>query len=287
MLLGFAPGGAGDITSRWVAEFVRERWKVPMIVENKPGAGSTIAANQLARARPDGYTVALATTSGYTLAPYFMSVGYDTAKDFTFLFQFVVATEALFVRADSPHRTAPDLVAWARANPDKLNWSTAATNGGAHIATEAAFRKLGIRAQYVPYKGGADALPGLLGGQIDALVAGGYTPYVRSGQVRLLAESGLQRIANFPDVPTYKELGWPVGIESFYGLAGPAGLPAEIVARWEAIGREMVDNPGFKELMGKLSTSASYKGSRDFTSLVVDTYREMGQLVPTLGLKGG
>lgn len=285
LIVGFAPGGAGDISSRWVADFIRERWKVAVVVENKPGAGSTIAAAQLARAKPDGYTVALVTTSGYTIAPHFQPVGYDTVRDFTYLFQFLAGTEAMFVRAESPHKTAQELVTWARTNAGKLNWSTAATNGGAHIATEAAFRKLGVNAQYIPYKGGADALPALLSGQIDVLVAAGYTPYARNGQIRLLAESGLQRIANFPDVPTYKELGWPVGVESFYGVAAPAGLPSAVTARWEAIGREMVGSAGFNELMSKLSTGGSYKNSRDFTSLLVDTYREMGQLIPTLGLK--
>ena len=285
ILVGFAAGGGGDISARWIAEFIRQKWKVAAVVDNKPGAGATIAMAQLAHAKPDGYTVALATTSPFAVAPYFQPVQYQTDKDFTFLFQYLVSAQPLFVRSDSPHKTAQEFVAWAKANPGKLNWSTASTNGGPHIATEATFRHLGITAQYSPYQGGADAILGLLGGQIDALVAAEFPPYVSSGKVRLLAESGTDRIPGYPEVPTYKELGWPVGVPIFYGIAAPAGLTANVVARWETLGKDLVTAPGYNDLMTKLSSSASYKNSKDFTATVVASYREMGVLVPKLGLK--
>ena len=285
IIVGFAAGGGGDISARWIADYIRETWKVTAVVENKPGAGATIAAAQLARAKPDGYTVALATTSPFAVAPYFQSVPYQTDRDFTFLFQFLVSAQPLFVRSASPWRTAGELIEWAKANPGKLNWSTASTNGGPHIATAAAFRHFGIAAQYVPYKGGADAILALLGGQIDALVAAEFPPYAAAGKIRLLAESGLEPIAGFPDVPTYRQLGWPVGVPIFYGLAAPAGVPADVVQKWEALGRGMMSAPGYAELMGKLVASASFQDSRTFTASVVGTYREMGELVPKLGLK--
>lgn len=285
ILVGFAAGGGGDISARWIADYVREKWKVSAVVENKPGAGATIAMAQAARAKPDGYTVALATTSPFAVAPYFQPVQYETDKDFTFLFQYLVSAQPLFVRADSPHKNAQEFVAWAKANPGKLNWSTASTNGGPHIATEAAFRHLGITGQYVPYKGGADAILALLGGHIDALVAAEFPPYASSGKIRLLAESGTDRIAGYPDVPTYKELGWPVGVPIFYGIAGPAGIPPDAVAKWEALGKDLMTAPGYADLMSKLVSSASYKNSKDFTSTVVSSYREMGALIPKLGLK--
>ncbi len=285
IIVGFAPGGGGDISSRWVAEYLRERWKVPVVVENRPGAGATIAAAALARAKPDGYTVALATTSPFTTAPHFQQVSYDPARDFTFLFQFLVSAQPLFVRTDSPHKTIQDLVAWARSNPGKLLWSTAATNGGTHIATEAAFRQLGLSATYVPYKGGADAITGLLGGQIEALVAAEFPPYAAAGQVRLLAESGPDRIPEYPAVPTYKELGWPLSVPIFYGFAAPAGLPADVVAAWEDAGRDMMKSPAFIELMSKLKTTPSFQGSREFGTTISDVYKSMGRLIPELGFK--
>jgi tripartite-type tricarboxylate transporter receptor subunit TctC len=285
IIVGFAPGGGGDISARWIAEFLRERWKVPVLVENKPGAGATIAAAQLARAKPDGYTVALATTSPYTVAPYFQAVQYDPAKDFTYLFQFLVSAQPVFVKSDSPFRTMQDLVDWMKANPGKLFWSTAATNGGPHIATEAAFKHLGVSGTYVPYKGGADAVTGLLGGQIQMLVAAEFPPYAAAGQVRLLAETGPEKIADYPAVPTFKDLGYPLAVPIFYGIAGPAGIPADVVAAWEAAAQDMVKTPAYKELMVKLKSTASYQGSREFSSTIITVHREMLRLLPELGFK--
>lgn len=285
IIVGFAPGGGGDISSRWIAEFLRERWKVPVVVENKPGAGATIAAAQLARSKPDGYTVALATTSPYTVAPYFQTVQYDPSKDFTYLFQFLVSAQPVFVRSDSPHRTMQDLIAWMKANPGKLFWSTAATNGGPHIATEAAFKHLGLSGTYVPYKGGADAISGLLGGQIEMLVAAEFPPYAAAGRVRLLAETGPDKIPDYPSVPTFRELGYPLAVPIFYGIAGPAGIPPDVVAQWEEAAQDMMKSPAFKDLMGKLKSTASYQGSRDFTATIVKVNRDMGRLLPELGFK--
>jgi tripartite-type tricarboxylate transporter receptor subunit TctC len=285
IIVGFAPGGGGDISARWMAEYLRERWKVPVVVENKPGAGATIAAAQLARAKPDGYTVALATTSPFTVAPHFQSVQYDPAKDFTYLFQFLVSAQPLFVKADSPHKTLQDLVSYGRANPGKLLWSTAATNGGPHIATEAAFRHLGISATYVPFKGGAEAITALLGGHIEALVAAEFPPYAAAGQVRLLVESGPDRIPGYPAVPTFKELGYPLSVPIFYGIAGPAGMPADVIAQWEAAAQEMVNSAGFKDLMGKLKSTGSYQGNREWSASILAVQREMARLIPELGFK--
>ncbi len=285
IMVGFAAGGGGDISARWIADFLRERWKVPVIVENKPGAGATIATAQLARSKPDGYTVALATTSPYTVAPYFQTVQYDPAKDFTYLFQFLVSAQPVFVKIDSPHRTIQDLIAWMKANPGKLFWSTAATNGGPHIATEAAFKHLGVSGTYVPYKGGADAITGLLGGHIQMLVAAEFPAYAAAGQVRLLAETGPDRLPDYPLVPTFKELGYPLSVPIFYGIAGPAGLPTEVVAAWEAAAQDMMKSPGFKDLIGKLKSTASYQGSKEFSATIVNVHREMLRLLPEMGFK--
>ena len=285
IIVGFAPGGGGDISSRWIADYLRERWKVPVIVENKPGAGATIATGLLARAKPDGYTVALATTSPFTVAPYFQSVNYDPSKDFTYLFQTLVSAQPLFVKSDSPLKTIQELMAWAKANPNKLFWSTAATNGGTHISTQAAFSAAGIQATYVPYKGGADAMNGLLGGQIQALVAAEFPPHAAAGTIRLLAESGPDKIPEYPRVPTYKELNFPVSVPIFYGLAGPAGMSADVIKEWESTASEMAKTPGFLDLVTKLKGTPAYMGHADFTASVTGVYRQMGRLIPELGLK--
>ena len=285
IIVGFAPGGGGDISSRWIADHLHKRWNVPVIVENKPGAGATIAASLLAHAAPDGYTVALATTSPFTVAPYFQPVNYDPAKDFTYLFQTLVSAQPLFVKSDSPFKTMQQLLSWAKENPTKLFWSTAATNGGTHISTLAAFEALGIQATYVPYKGGADAMNGLLGGQIQALVAAEFPPYAAAGTIRLLAESGPDTIPDYPDVPTYTSLNFPVSVPIFYGIAGPAGLSADVISTWETTGAAMVSSLEFKALAANLKNTAAFLSHDDFTALITGVYRQMGQLIPKLNLR--
>ena len=285
IIVGFAVGGGGDISSRWVAEYLRERWKVPVVIDNKPGAGATIAAGLLARAKPDGYTIALATTSPFTVAPYFQTLNYDPSKDFTYLFQTLVSAQPLFVKADAPFQSIQELMTWAKANPNKLFWSTAATNGGTHISTQAAFKAAGIQATYVPYKGGADAMNGLLGGQIQALVAAEFPPHAAAGTIRLLAESGPDKIPEYPQVPTYKELNFPISVPIFYGFAAPAGLPADVIKEWESAAADMVRTPEFIELVNKLKGTPAYLGHAAFTESVTGVYRQMGKLIPELNLK--
>jgi len=285
IIVGFAVGGGGDISSRWIAEYLRERWKVPVIIDNKPGAGGTIATSLLARAKPDGYTVALATTSPFTVAPYFQPQTYDPSKDFTYLFQTLVSAQPLFVKADSSFKTIQELMSWAKTHSDKLFWSTAATNGGTHISTEAAFQAAGVKATYVPYKGGADAMNGLLGGQIQALVAAEFPPHAAAGTIRLLAESGPDKIPEYPAVPTYKELNFPISVPIFYGIAGPGAMSPEVIKEWEAAASDMVRTPDFIELVNKLKGTPAYLGHAAFTESVTNVYWQMGKLIPALNLK--
>jgi tripartite-type tricarboxylate transporter receptor subunit TctC len=284
ILVGFAAGGGGDAWMRWMAAYLRERWNVPVVVENKPGAGGTIAAGQMARANPDGYTVGLATSSPFTVAPYLQKLPYDPIKDFTYLFQFLVSAQPLFVRSDAQWKSAKELISWAKANPGKLFWSTAATNGVVHISTAAAFQAAGIEATYVPYKGGSEAVTALLGGQIQAMVAAEFPPFLAAGQVRLLAESGPDKIPGNPDVPTYQELGFPVSVPIFYGIAGPAGMPPQVVQAWESAGRDMMKRPDFPGMLEKLSGTGSWMDSATFTRTMVDVNQKMARLVPGLKL---
>jgi tripartite-type tricarboxylate transporter receptor subunit TctC len=284
ILVGFAPGGGGDSWARWMADYLRVRWKTTVVVDNKPGAGGTIAAAQLARAKPDGYTVALATSSPFTVAPHLQKLPYDATKDFSYLFQYLVSAQPLFVGAEAPWKTIQELIAWAKANPGKLFWSTAATNGATHISTAAALKHAGVDATYVPYKGGADAMSALLGGQIQALVAAEFPPFAASGRIRLLAESGPDKIPGYADVPTYKDLGFPVSVPIFYGIAGPAGMADAAVQAWETAGREMMDEPAFRTMLAKLSGTGAYMDATAFGRAIGDVNRKMARLVPDLKL---
>jgi len=178
-----------------------------------------------------------------------------------------------------------DLLAWARQNPGKFFWSTAATNGATHIATMAAFKSAGIEATYVPFKGGVEPMNALLAGQIQAVVSDGFLSFLQAGQVRLLAESGISRIPDYPDVPTYKDLGFPISVPIFYGVAGPAGMPEDVVKEWSRAGADMVKAPGFADMVRVLRGTPSYLGKDEFSSRVTGMYREMGEYIGKLGLK--
>jgi tripartite-type tricarboxylate transporter receptor subunit TctC len=281
----FPAGGPTDITARALAEATTKHLGQQVLVENRPGAAGTLGYATLATARPDGYTVALATTSPFTVAPHFQPVQYDVAKDFTFLFQMLVSPQPLFVRTDSPHKTWSELVTWARANPGGFLWSTAATNGGTHIATEAALRSLGIQATYVPYKGGAEVITALLGGEIMAVVSDSFGPFAANGQVRLLVETSPDKFPDYPNLQTFSELNYPLSVRIFYGLAAPAGLAPDVLAAWESAAQDMVKSKGYQDLMARQKTAASYQSSAEFTASILDVHRRMGKLVPELGFK--
>jgi tripartite-type tricarboxylate transporter receptor subunit TctC len=285
IVVGFAAGGAGDVVTRFIADAAKEKLGQPVVVENRPGAGATLAAGQLARAKPDGYTLALATTSPFTVTPHFQAVSYDPQKDFTYVLQYLVTPTPAFVKSDSPFKTWKDVIEYAKANPGKLRWATAAPRGGAHIATEAALRQLGLRTTFVPVGGGAEAITAMLGGHIEMVVSSDYGPLLDAGQVRLLVESGPDKVPGLPEVPTFKELGYPLSVPIFYGLAGPGGLPADVIATWEKVMKEIMATPAWADLMKKYRASPALRGHREFTESVTAAYRDIGRLVVEIGMK--
>lgn len=285
ILVGFAPGGAGDVTTRFIADAVKEKLGVPVVVENRPGAGATLAAGQLARSRPDGYTLSLATTSPFAVAPHLQTVQYDPLKDFTFLLQYLVTPHPAYVTTQSPFRSWQEVIAHARANPGRLRWATAAPRGGPHIATEAAFRKEGVRMTFVPFSGGSEAIAALLGGHIEMVVSSDYPPLLEAGQVRLLAEIGPDKVPGMENVPTFAELGYPLPLQVFFGLAGPAGLPTEVIGAWERAVQEVVATPAWIELMQRYKATTSFLPHARFQERVLATNREIGRLARELGFR--
>lgn len=285
MIVGFAAGGGGDVCSRFIADAARVKLGVPVVVENKPGAGATIATGQIARAKPDGYTIGLATPSPLAVTPYFQTVPYDPEKSFTYIGQYLVIPHPAFVRADSPFKTWKDLIDYAKANPGKLRWATAAARGGPHIATEAALKKEGVKATYVPFGGGSEAVTALLGNHIEMLIDAYYAPFLESGKIRLLAEIGPNKMPGMPDIPTYKELNYPLVLTMYYGLIGPAGLPAEVIATWEKVLQEIMATPAWADFMKTIKASSTFQNSENLTKSSISMYQEVGRQVQSLGLK--
>jgi tripartite-type tricarboxylate transporter receptor subunit TctC len=285
IIVGYAAGGAGDVTARLVAEYAREKRGATVSVEFKPGAGATIATGQVARAKPDGYTLSLFAGSPFFGAPHMQKVSYDVLKDFTFITTYVGISSAVYVKKDSPFKSFKDVVAYARANPGKLRWGTATTRSTAEVTTNAALRHEGVKATLVPFGGGSEALTAVLGGHIDMAVSSDYGPQLDAGNVRLLAETGSVKVPNMPEVPTFKELGYPISVTTTYGLFGPAGLPPDVVAWWESLVKEMMQSPAYAAAVKKMRFTPYYEDSATFTHSVADGYKRFGQAIDELGLK--
>jgi tripartite-type tricarboxylate transporter receptor subunit TctC len=285
LIVGYAAGGSGEVVARLVADYARDKRGAVVAVEFKPGAGATIATDQLARAKPDGYT--LSTFSGNPLlsAPHMQKLNYDPLKNFTYMVTFFAISNAAYVRADSSFKSFPEVIAYARANPGKLRWSTAAVRGTSQIATEAAFRKEGVQTTFVPFTGGSEALTALLGKHIDLSVSSDYGPYLAAGELRLLAETGSVKIPGMAEVPTYQDLGFPISITTTYGLFGPAALPAEVTAWWDSLIKDMMASPVYAAAADRMHLTPFYEDAKTFTASVEDGYRKFGDAIEAQGLK--
>ena len=284
IIVPYAPGGGGDTFTRAIAVQAREILGTKILVENRTGGGATIGVGSVARARPDGYTLGFVSSSPVVVVPNFFDVPYDPVTDLTFLSRFVVSPYPVLVRGDSPINSFGALLEYARANPGRLRWSTAGINGAPHIATLAALQEEGITAAFVPMQGSTEVLAGLLGGTIDMGVMSDYAGPLAAGDVRLLAEIGPEPIDGFPGIPTYKELGYPLAPTIFFGLAGPAGLPEEVIRAWESALKTISESESFREIAQRLNGKVTYLDHQHFEELVLRDIESTKLALDALGM---
>src|SRR5690606_24405447 len=240
LVVSFPPGSGTNSNARYVAQQMEARLGVPVSVENRPGGNSFIAAQAVATARPDGYTLLLASNSPVaTNAAMFKQLPYDPVKDFAPVARLGFGAMALAVQAGAPYRSVAELVEAARRAPGKLNYGSGSASY--QIATELFLSMAGIEATHVPYKGAAPALTDLAGGQVDLVFAdyGAVIPFVQAGKMRLLAVTGHQRLRSAPDVPTLQESGFDgYYMVNWTAAFAPAGTPAAVI---DKLSRTLVD----------------------------------------------
>ncbi|WP_241075748.1 Bug family tripartite tricarboxylate transporter substrate binding protein [Achromobacter insuavis] len=231
LVVGFPPGGGGDLYGRLIATAMGKTLGQTVIVENRPGAGGNIAAGLVAKAAPDGYTILLAMSGNLAVSPALkpQSLPYKVPDDFAPIGLILEAPHGLFVATPSHFKTAREVIDAARQK--ELTFASTGTGGAAHIGMET-IKELGhLKLLHVPYKGSGPAITDMLGGQIDMFfaTASPLVPQVQQGQLRVLALTGRQRSPILPDVPTFKELGIDMTMTQWYGLAAPAGTPAAVL----------------------------------------------------------
>jgi len=284
LIVPYNPGGSSDMTARFIADMAKDILGQPVVVENRPGAGGTIGIASVTSSAPDGYNLVQVTGSPIVVRPHIAATPYDPRKDITYLGRYMVTHAPFAVKADSPFKTIQDAITFAKDNPGRLRWAVGAPQGGPQMATEAMFRSVGARTTLVPVNGGAEALLALMGGNLEAVVVDDYARPLRDGEIRLLAESGPVKVTGSPEVPTYKELNYPLSPTIFYGVVGPAGLPAAVVQAWNGAMKKIVESSQFLEMAKKINATPFYGSSADFTAQVLADFDQMGKSLADLGV---
>jgi tripartite-type tricarboxylate transporter receptor subunit TctC len=237
ILVGYVPGGGVDTTARIMAAALTDAWGSQVIVENRPGAAGNIATELAAKAPPDGYTLVLCNIGSHAITParFKSRLTYDPVRDFAFPIMIGGVPNVFMVHPSMPTRTLKEFIAYAKSHPGKINFGSSGVGASPHLSIELLKTMTGINIIHVPYKGAAEALAGVISGQIEASVgnlAGGPLAAVKSGRVRALGVTSAHRNAQLPDVPTFAEQGVKgYDVTGWYGLCTQSKVPPAIVAK--------------------------------------------------------
>ena len=288
IVVPFPPGGSVDVVTRLIAEPLRARFGRPVLIVNRLGAVGTIGANSVAKAAPDGHTLMM-TIGAYPITAALMTnLPYDPVRDLTGVSLIVRSPNMLVVRPEFPAKNLAEFVALAKATPGKFSYSTAGNGSTTHVMTAMLERAAGISLLHVPYQGGAASLQAILGGQTDlnAAVARTAAPMVKAGRLRGLAIVGEKRSAQFPDVPTFAEAGYPgVRGDSWIGLFAPAATPRAIVSQINDAIQEIIAIPdNHQKLLLQAGDPVSI-GPEEFDKIVKDEISDFTALAKAVNLK--
>jgi tripartite-type tricarboxylate transporter receptor subunit TctC len=276
-VVGFAAGGSSDIFARFIADYAKRTRGVTVVVENRLGLAGAIAVERIAKSAADGYTVGMGSISSLWVLPQVQQMNYRPLSDFDYLAKMFTQPLPLYVLAGSPFKSYADVLSYARVNPGRFRWGTAGSRGIGEILMALGFQHAKVETVTVPFKAGVDANTALLGGHIEAVASTDFGPLLQAGKVRLLVETGPVKIPGQPDVPTFKELNYPLSVEVFYGIVGPANLPGEVVQWWDALLAEVVKTGEYAELCDKISALSAYENSAGFKQYVTRGYADLGK----------
>lgn len=284
MTVGYGAGGGSDVATRLLTRIMEKNLGQPFVIVNKPGAQATINAGFVANAPADGYTVGSVTMAPIVVVPHMTSVPY-TYDDFRFIGGFGRFSYAVAVNADSPYHTIEDLVEEARKKP--VFFSTAGSPN--NIGMFELGKKSGGTFEQVLYKSGSEAVLAVSSGNVQATVQppGDLLPQMDTGKLRVIASISADRIASWPDVPTVREQGYDVAIESWMGVAVPAKTPEPIVRKLEASLLTAMKDPEMIEGLKKFNLDPIPKGSDEYTQLIKEQFELIGRSIEENGLAGG
>jgi len=286
-VVGYSPGGGNDLIARIVAARLQSKINQPVIVDNKPGAGSIVAAELVARAAPDGYTLLVAPSGPMTINPaVYSKLPYDPLKDFVPVTMLAEFPLLLVVGAEQPVKSVKELVEYARAHPDLANYASSATPF--QLASELFNARTQSKFQHIPYKGSGDAVQAVAAGQVLMALAdsGPISGPLQGGKLRALAITTARRPPDFPDVPTMAEAGVPdMEIALWTGLVAPAGTPPEIVAFLQDVIVDILEEPAIRNAMDRILVDAHPMGSKEFGEQIVQDLARWKQVAASANVR--
>ena len=282
IVVPFPAGGTSDVLARLIGQKMTESWGQPVVVENKPGSSGNLGADAVAKSTPDGYTLVLMDVGNLVISPALFKLPFSVEKDFAPVAMVAYSPHLLAVSTRVPANTPAELVAYAKAQKGKLNYAVAAGMGSAsHLAGVMYAQRSGIEWGYVPYKGGAQAITDLIGGQVDVMFNGMVAtyPHVKAGKIKLIAVSSAKRNAQMPDTPTVAESlpGFLTG--SFQGLLAPAGTPRAVVDKLHAEVQRITALPDVRERLTTLGAEPSSMTPADFGQWLKSEIPAMAKIV--------
>ncbi len=289
VVVPFPAGGSTDLVARALSVELGQALGQPVVVENKPGAGSLVGSELVVRAAPDGYTLLMAGLSNVFLPHVHANLKWNPLTDYEYIGLVVDLPNVIAVNAKTPYRTLAELVAADKARPGTLSFGSAGTATPSHLVCEMVNHRLGTKMQHLPYKGNAPAVNDLMAGHIPVMCnnLGGTLPYMQGGQIRILAQTGKSRSPAAPDIPTFAELG-VAGLDTglWVGLAAPKGTPQQIVATLNQALAKAMALPETRDKLARLGATPLPTQTADFHKRVAEDRRAWEPVLKNVDLKG-
>lgn len=286
LVVPYPAGGGADIVARLLAESMKPILGQPVTVTNRPGGQGTIGTAEVLRAPADGYTIVLSAAATLTVQPHRQDLPYETPDDYDPIIKAANLPMVLAVLSTSPLKSAKAALDAARANPGKVRVGTPGNGSVGHLIVASVNTKAGVRLGHVPYASGAESIPSMLGGHIEAVVAhpSELLPHVKAKTVTVLAVFEEQRNPNFPDAPTFRELGYDITMGVYYPVIAPKNLPADVKAKLFKAAKAAMESPGFSTRAKEGGYNMDIKDPEVLRKDLWAAYRDNGQLVKELGM---
>ena len=287
LVVGFAPGGGNDITARLMAQWLSEHLGQPLVIENRPGAGTNVATEAVVNATPDGYTILFVSPAAAINATLYEKLNFNFIRDLTPIAGIMSIPNVMVVNPSVPAKTVPEFIASAKANPGKVNVASPGVGTSVHLAAELFKMMTGVDMVHVAYKGSAPSLTDLLGGQVQVSFATmpASIEFIRSGRLRALAVTTATRSPVLPDVPTVGEFVPGYEVSTWYGLCARAGTPAEAIAKINNEINAALADPTMKVRLADLGGIPIAGSPGDFGKLIADETEKWAKVIRRAGIR--